>query len=313
SSLTDGFRIFDGSSSTEYDTVERNEDRAYFGSSPFVVANRRATIQGTFELYPPTAPGQVSDSDAACALLLEIAGMAVTKNDTTKVTRYNPISASIPSATAYWYHTNTLLKVLGSRANLSSIGIEIGQRFTGQITLTGEYTEVTDNGSMPSVTLPTKVPVVSSKRNSECILNTLVSAATSTTSNTLLSDLHTCAKSLRVVFGNALGDREYTEKGVTGITDRAPTFSLRIAKTDITNDFNPWFVRDNGIILTAAYRLYEDDTKDGLWSEIGIRGQIEQVTPTDIDGDYGWEITGRCVPSSSGNDELYIAFGDDTP
>jgi hypothetical protein len=309
---TDGIRFFDGSSSTEFDTVDRNEDKAHFGNNPFAVANRRATVQGTFELYPPATPGAASTSDADCAKVLLPSGFAVTKNLAAKTTRYNPISAAIPSVTAYWYHTSTLLKILGARGNLSSLGIEIGQRFTGQASLMGEYTEVT-SAAMPSVTLPTKVPVVSSKRNSECIISTLGRGATASSVNTPLVDLHTWAKALTVDLGNALAYREYTEKGVAGITDRAPTFTLRLAKTDISADFNPWFVRDNGIIIEAAYRLYEDDTKDALWSELGIRGQIEQVTPTDIDGDYGWELTGRCIPSSAGNDELYIAFGDDTP
>lgn len=310
---TDGFRFFDGSSSTEFDTVDRNEDKPHFGNNPFGVANRRATLQGTFELYPPATPGAATTSDADCARVLLPSGMAVVKDLPTKTTRYNPISSGIPSATAYFYHAGTLIKALGARGNISSLGIEIGQRFTGQASIMGEYAEVTAAALPSGVVLPSKIPVISSKRNSELILGTLIQGATASSVNTPLTDLHTWAKALTVDFGNQLGYREYTEKGVSGITDRAGTFTIRLAKTDIAADFNPWFVRDNGIILTAAYRLYEDDTKDGLYSELGIRGQIEQVNPTDIDGDYGWELTGRCVPSSSGNDEFYIGFGDATP
>lgn len=306
---TDGFRLFDGSSSTEFDKVERNEDKPHFGSNPFSVANRRATIEGTFELYPPATPGAATTSDAFCDRVLFPSGMAVTKDLPNKITRYNPISASIPSATAYFYHAGTLIKALGARGNISSLGIEIGQRFTGQVSIMGEYAAVVAD-ALPSVTLPAKVPVVSSKRNSECILGTLVRGGTASTDSTPLTNLHTWAKALRIDFGNAIGYREYTEKGVAGITDRAATFTLRLAKTDITADFNPWYVRDNGIILTAAYRMYESDAKDALYSELGIRGQIENITPTDIDGDYGWEITGPCVPSDTGNDEFWIAFGD---
>lgn len=309
---TDGVRLFDGSSSTEFDKVERNEDTDHFGSSPFVVANRRATIQGTFELYPPATPGVGATSNADCERLLLPAGMAVVKDIPTKTTRYNPISSAIPSATAYFYHAGTLLKVLGARGNIRSLGIEIGQRFTGQASLQGEYTEVSATAA-PAVTLPTKVPVVSSKRNSELLLGTLVKGATASSVLTPLSALHTWAKALRIDFGNQLAYREYTEKGVSGITNRASTFTLRLAKTDITGDFDPWFVRDNGIVLTAAYRLYELDTKVGLYSELGVRCQIENINPTDIDGDYGWEITGPCIPSSSGNDEFYIGFGDTSP
>lgn len=309
---TDGFQFFEGSSSTEYDSVDRMIDKPHFGNDPFVVANRRATIQGTFELYPPATPGAAATSNAFCEKVLFPAGMTVVKTVGTKTTRYNPISSGIPTVSNYWYHTGTLLKVLGARANISSLGIEIGQRFTGQASIMGEYTAVSAD-VLPSVTLPSKIPVVSSKRNSELLLGTLVRGGTTSTSGVPLVALHTWAKALTIDFGNQLGYREYTEKGVAGITERKSTFTLRLAKTDITADFNPWFVRDNGIIITAAYRLYEADTKDSLFSELGIRGQIEQITPTDMDGDYGWEITGRLIASSSGNDEFYIGFGDAAP
>lgn len=309
---TDAFRFFDGSSSTEFDPVERPQDMPHFGNTPFVVANERATIKGTFELYPPPTPGAAATSDADCAVVLLPSGMAVTKNLGAKTTLYNPISSAIPSATAYWYHTGTLIKALGVRGNISSLGIETGQRFTGQASIMGESTDVSA-AAVPVVTLPTKVPVVSSKRNSELILNTLVRGGTVSTDGVPLVDLHCWGRALMVDFGNKTGYSEFTEKGVSGVTDRKGTFTMRLAKTDITDDFNPWYVRKHGIVLTAAYRLYEDDTKDGLYSELGIRGQIEQITPTEFEGHYGWEITGRCLPSDAGNDEFYIGFGDDTP
>lgn len=307
---TDGFRFFDGTSSTEYDTVDRNEDKPHFGNNPFGIANKRVTIGGTFELYPPASPGQAADSDADCARVLFPSAMTVVKDAANKITRYNPISASIPSATAYFYHAGTFVKALGARGNISQLGIEIGNRFTGQASLMGEYARYEKEDVPAGVVLPDKVPVISSKRNSELILGTLVRGGTQATAANPLVDLHTWAKSLQIDFGNQLGYREYTEKGVSGITDRAGTFTIRLAKTDIADDFDPWFVRDNGIILTAEYRLFEDDTKDGLYSALGIRGQIESVTPTDIEGDYGWELTGRLIPSSTGNDEFYIGFGE---
>jgi hypothetical protein len=306
---TDGFRFFDGASSTEFDKQERNLDRDFFGGQPFSIGNKRAKIEGTFELYPPATPGAASTSDADCQKILLPAGMAVTKDAGAKTTTLNPISASIPSATAYFYHTGTLIKALGSRADISSLAIEIGQRFTGKGSLTGTYSDVSA-GTPGTVTLPTKVPVVASNRNTTCLLNTLTRGGTASSDGTPLADLHVWAKYLGLDFGNALTHREYTEKAVNGITDRQPKFTLRLAKTDITDDFNPWYVRDNGIILTAELSLYEDDTKDGLFSLLGIRGQIENITEQDFDGDYGWELTGTCIPSDSGGDEFHLQFGD---
>lgn len=314
---TDGFRFFDGSSSTEFDKVERALDKSFFGSDAFGVSNRRAKIEGDFELYPPATPGAASTSDADCAKVLLPGGMGVTKDAVNLITKYNPISSGIPTVTGYWYHTGTLLKVLGCRAELSSIAIEIGQRFKGKASLTGDYTDVS-SASAPSVTLPSKVPVTASARNMRTFLSTLVKGGTSSSVATPLDDLLVWGKSLSVDFGSQLAHKEYSSLSVNQISDRQGTFTLRISKTDITDDFNPWFVRDNGIILEARVQLYEvggtpSATITGLYSEVGIRGQIENITPTDIDGDYGWEITGPCIPSDAGGDEFYIGFGDDTP
>ena len=306
---SDAFMFFNGSSSTQFDKVERALDRSFFGNDPFGVANRRVSIEGEFELWAPTSPGGASNSDAYAKLVLLPAGMAATKDAVAKTTRYNPVSSAIPSYTGYWHHTGTLVKALGARANITGLAMEIGKRFMGKATVMGNYTDVSE-ASAPSVTLPTKVPVIATAKNTVCKLSTLVKGGTSSTAGTPLTDLHLWAKMLSVDFGNELGHKEYTEKSVNAISERKGTFSLRIAKTDITNDFNPWYVRDNGTIITADFSLYEADTKDTLYSTLGIRGQIENITPTDIDGDYGWEITGPCVPSASGGDDFYVLFGD---
>lgn len=309
----DGFMLYEGSSSTEVDIVELPEDKPHFGNDDFIVATRRATIQGGFLLMPPSAPGNASTTgDAYAQRVLFPAGFAAAKDLPNKITRYNPISSAIPSLTGYWYHGGTLLKPKGARVNVSGAGIEIGQRAMGQATITGEYTDVSAS-AVPTITRPIVTPVVSSKRNSELILATLVRGATASTSGVPLVGLHTWGKYLRFDLGNAMGYREFTEHGATRITQRKATFSLRIAQTDIAADFNPWFVRDNGIVMTAAYRLYESDSKVGLYTEIYVRGKIEQITEADADGDKVFDITGRCLPSPAGNDELYIAFGDTTP
>jgi len=311
---TDGFRLFDGSSSTEFDKVERSLDKAFFGSEPFAVANRRATIQGTFELYPPATPGDATTSDADCAKILLPSGMAVVKDLLGKTTIYNPISSNIPTATAYWYHVRRLLKVLGARGNVSSLRMEIGQRFTGQGSLMGDYTDWSTQ-AMVAPTLPDKVPVTASARNMRAKLSTLVKGATASTSGAPLTDLLVWAKSLSIDFGNSLAHKEYSSKSVNQISDRLATWTMRIATTDITSDFDPLFVRDSGIIVVGRTELYEtsgtpSSSLTGLYSALQFRGQIETVTPTDIDGDDGWELSGPCIPSATGGDEFLVEFGD---
>lgn len=314
---TDGFRLFDGSSSTEFDKVERPLDKPFFGGDPFAVANKRAKIEGDFELYPPATPGAATTSDADCARILLPAGMAVVKDAVANTTRYSPISSGIPSATAYWYHVRRLIKVLGARANISGLSITIGDRFKGKGSIQGDYVDWSTS-SIPTVTLPTKVPVVASARNTRTTLSTLDRGATASTNGTPLASLLVWAKSLSIDFGSDLKHKEYSSLSVNQISDRKPTFNLKIASTDITGDFDPLYVRDNGIILVANMKLFEvsgtpSAALTGLYSCLNVRCQIENVTETDIDGDDGWEITGPCIPSSAGGDEFYIEFGDNTP
>lgn len=306
---TDGFRLFDGSASIDYDTVERPEDKPHLGHDPFVLANPRVGIQGTFELWPPAEPGQATNSDAWAAIVLRPAGMAVTKSASGALTRYNPVSTAIATVTGHWYHTRELIKGVGIRADISALKMEIGQRFTGQVSLMGELSAEVEATTDPTVVLPTKVPVVASKRNSVCRISTLVRGGTPSTDGTPLVNLRVWAKLLQVDLGNSPTYKEYTEKGATTI-DRRSTFTLRIAETDITNDFNPEYCRRHHILIEADWRLWETDAKDGLYSILGFRGQIETVTRVDIDKDKGWEIKGRCLPSPSANDEWYAGFGD---
>lgn len=295
--IANGILLMNGSSGTEFDKVERPIDRPHFTGTPFVVGNKRAFIEGEFELYPPLTPGGAATSDADCGVLLLPAGMTAVKDAVAKTTRYNPISADIPSASAYWWHVDTHKRVLGSRNNITGMGITVGDRFKGNVRIQGNYEDVSQE-ALPEITLPATVPGVARADNTETNLNVDGGA-----------DLLVWAKSLVVEFGNQLATKEYTSHKVNGLTDRQPTWTLRIARTALA-DFNPWAVRDAATPITARLRLSESDLR---YSELGIRGQIDQINEVEIDGDYGWELTGPCVASDAGGDEFYIEFGDTTP
>ncbi len=289
-----GVLLLNGSSGTEIDKIDRPIDRPFLGGTPFAVGGKRAFIEGDFELYPPATPGEVATSSADCEVLLLPAGMTVVKDAVGKTTTYNPVSANIATATAYWYHAGTHKKVLGSRNNLSSLALTVGERFTGKVRLQGDYTTVTET-ALPTITLPATVPTTA--RASNTTTNITVNGG---------ADLLVWAKSLSVDLSNTIQDKEYTSHKESGISERSPSFTLRSAKTALA-DFNPWTVRDAASVFTARLRLTESD---GRYSELAIRGQIEGINEVDIDGDYGWELTGPCVPSDTGGDEFYIRFGD---
>lgn len=288
-----GVLLMNGSSGTEIDKIDRPVDRPFLGGTPFVVGNKRAFIEGDFELYPPLTPGAATTSSADCEVLLLPAGMTVVKDNVLKTTKYNPVSAAIASATAYWYHAGTHKKVLGARNNLTGLELAVGERFKGKVRLQGDYTTVSEV-ALPTITLPSTVPTTA--RASNTTTNVSVGGG---------ADVLVWGKSLSVDVGNTLADKEYTSHKEGGITERAPTFTLKLAKTALT-DFNPWTVRDAASVFAVKLRLTE---ADGRYSELAVKGQIETINEVEIDGDYGWELSGPCVPSSTGGDEFYILFG----
>lgn len=292
-----GVLLFNGSSGTEFDKVERPIDRPHFTGQPFAVGARRAFIEGEFELYPPATPGAVATSDADCGVLLLPAGMTAVKDAAGKTTRYNPVSAGIAIADAKWWHAGTIKSVAAARNNITGLTLAIGDRFKGNVRVQGDYTTVGEE-ALPSINLPTTVPVVA--RHDNTTTNIKVGGG---------AELLVWGKSLAVDFGNTITGKEYTSHKETGISDRTGTWTLRIAKTALP-DFNPWTERDAATIIEVALRLTQGA---GLYSELGIRGQIENINEVDIDGDYGWELTGPCIASDAGGDEFYIEFGDSTP
>ncbi len=294
-----GMIILDGSMSTEVDIYERAVDKTFLGHDQFVTGTKRATVQGTIDLVPPATPGQTSTGNSHVEALLLPCAHAVVKSSGSKTTTYNPISSAIPSASLYWYHADTLIKILGSRGVLSGLMMEIGQAPRATVAMTGRYDEP-EEVALPTITVPTINPVPLRYSNS-------VATITSPHDG---SPLTVWAKMLSVDTGLEVGTTEYTSQMFTRQRTRRATFTMRIARTDL-DDFNPWAVRDANTIIRCTMRVYEDENP-GLYTELSVRGQIEGVQDVDIDGDRGIEITGRCIPSSSGNDEYYLRFGDNT-
>lgn len=283
------FQLFEGSSGVAADVVERSIDRPYFTNDPFVVANRRAFIEGGFEIVPPAAPGVAVTGVAAIDALLQIGGMARTLTlGPPGRTRYNPISSAIPSGTAYWYHAGTHKKVLGARAALSGISMEIGNYLRGQLRIEGTYVDVEE----ATVTGLDYAPFVTPRVNS-------------TESMTLtLGGFAVEGKALSIDFGSEQRTIEHTEARVNRITDRRATFTARFYRPALAS-FNPWTQWSTGAIVPIVGTHAEADGRNTV---LTVRAQIEGINEVDIDGDYGLEVTGRCIASSTGGDEFLLDF-----
>jgi hypothetical protein len=296
-SSANAFRLFDGSSSIEGDVIERPVDSDIFGHDPFVVGNQRVIVEGDLELIPPTTPGDAVDGKIAARHVLFPCGMAETLTSTDDLTEYRCISDAIPSASVYFWHSGTKRVGLGTRGDISGLMMAIGDRFKARCRMQGSYSSITE------AVLPTfdysafTVPTVSRKDNSIMRAATLTGAM-----------VHLRAKSLSVDFNNGLATKEYTQFGTTTINERKPLATLRFARPAMA-DINFHALRDAGTFIKADYTVVETN---GNYSRLFVQGQIENITDTDIDGDFGYEVTVRCIPTSAGGDEVIVEFGTTT-
>lgn len=290
-----GFDLFEGSFSSEGDIVERPRDRTFYTNDPFIFGNKRGILEGMLELVPPTVPGHATNGLAPCRHVLYPCGMAQTLSSTYDTTTYTPISDAIPSATIYFWHSGTLKKLLGCRGTLSSLVMAIGDRFKANVKLQGTYDEAYE------ATLPTDfnltaftVPVVARKSNT--MMRVTPDAGL---------PLHLRGKSMSVDMNNTLATKEYTEFGSTGITDRKATATLRFARP-AKADFDVYDVRDSGTLVTFDFLTLEDDGVN--FTRLFARGQIETINEVDIEGDFGFEVTMRCIATDAGGDEFGILY-----
>ncbi|GMU44167.1 MAG: putative Ig domain-containing protein [Xanthomonadales bacterium] len=290
--------LFEGSAEFLADRVERNIDTAHLGAKPSTMRNHRAKIMGSVEIIPPATPGTLAAPYAKAILCCAI---AQTLSSDTRITRYTPVSSGMPLADAQWWHAGIFADVYDIAGDLSEINCEIGQRITAKLDLEGPFDEISEDDVPSDFVLTAFVePTVCAHDNSTLILNSLGDAA--------ISDLHLRAKQLRASFGNEKAVKEYTEYKKGQVSKRAGSFSFRIADTDL-DDFNPEAFKRSRELLTLEWKLSESD---GRYTIVGVRGQVDEIKRVDIEGDTGWEISGPAIPSSSGNDEIWIEHGDDT-
>lgn len=296
-SAADAFRLLNGSSSIEGDVTERELDRSTFGHNEFTWGNERVIVEGDFEIIPPADPGAgTSAGNFGVERLLRISGFAaVAKSSGNDTSIHKLVSSSIPSAYMLFWHSGTLKEASGARADISSLGVEIGSRFKGRAKIQGTSVDLTE------AALPTDfdysaqtVPVVARKDNT--IIRYITAAG---------APVHLYGKSLLVDFNNEVQTKEYSQFGSTAIGDRKPLATLRIAKPSYTA-LDARALRAAGTIVGFDVTVIE---ADGRYLRLKVRGQLEGFQDVDIDKDFGHELAVRCIPSDAGGDEVELEAG----
>lgn len=269
----------------EADLVSRDLIRPYLGNSPQLLANSRVSITFQVELAGSGTAGTAPRFGS----ILQACGMSETIVATTSVT-YAPVSASFSSTTIYFNNDGILHKATGCRGTFT-MNAAVGEIPTLDFTMVGVYNAPTDTAA-PAVTYSAQAsPLVFKQGNTSAFqffayAGCLQSVSFDIANSTVYRELVGCTKEVLI-----------TDRKPSGtVMIEAPTLATKdyfnLAQTETTGNltFLHGTTAGNRVTFTAA--------------------QCDIANPSygDQDGIQMLNIPYIAVPTTSGNDEVSIAF-----
>lgn len=276
-----------------YDNVDRDLIRAHMGASEQLVGTKHVALEFTIELQN----GGTAGTAPAWGPVLRACGMAESDLTTPDRIEYAPVSTSFESCTIYYYMDGALHKALGCRGNVE-FGLGIGERPTMKFSMLG-----IDDGV--SAATPSGVsyagfgtPLVITEANvAEFLLGCTYATGAFTGGSAAYS------RGLSLNLGNDV--QHIPTLGAEGvdIVSRATTGSLTLdlaAAAEVT-------------AMTAV----EANTTTSIGMTLGATGgsivrvfvpYAQRINPKyeDVSGRAHVSFDLRCVPGSTGNDEVRI-------
>jgi len=267
------------------ESVSRDLIRPYLGNSAELLAQTRVEV--TFEVE--LAGSGTAGTAPAYGPVLKACGLSEAVVASTSVT-YAPVSSGFSSCTIYFHNDGIRHKVTGCRGTFS-LNAEVGQIPVIAFTMTGIYNAPTDE-SLPSPTYANQAsPLVFKNGN---------------TSNFSIFSYSGCLQSLSLDIANEIIYRELV--GCTKevlITNRAANGTCMIEAPSIaTKDF---FTIANGNTL-GSISFQHGATAGNIVTFTSPQSDIGSPTYADQDGVQMLNLPYRAIPSSSGNDELTLAY-----
>lgn len=289
---TNAFRLLNGTSGIEAEKMERELDRATWGAKPFVPTGLKGFIEGDVEMIGSTTNGQASPLSP----LLRIGGMAETLVvGPPALARYNPIATAIASASAYFQHGGTIKKLLGARAAISAIALEIKKYPMLKARIEGSCQEATESAyPTPDYTAFAQNPLPITTENAVMTIN-----AFAVDGIYMSLDLNT-----------ALSVKEHTEARIARITDRQPRGVVRFVRPAF-GSLNPWTLFKNQTTFAMSFVNTLTGTPASRVMLSIAKAQFEEPKEIDWEGDIAYEVPFRAL-SNTGNDEFLLEFGGGT-
>ncbi len=204
---------------------------------------------------------------------------------------YKPVSESFESSTIYFNNDGVLHKATGCRGTFN-LSCEVGQIPVISFTMTGIYNAPTDTAA-PAVTYTNQATPVIFK-------------AGNTLGVSILGYASACVQSLSFDIANEVIYRELVgcTKSVT-ITNRAPSGTAVIEAPTIAQKDYFTIANDD---TTGLVTFQHGTTAGNIVTLLAPTVDIGNPSYSDQDGIQMLNLPYVAIPSSSGNDELYLTF-----
>lgn len=285
---TDTILAMNGSITLEADKAEREIDLAFFGGKPFVLVNRRVTIEFEFEPLGHATPGTASPWSAT----LQACGFAETLEPVGPPIEalYNPISDAIASCTIYFWMGTNKFAIVGCRGNLE-FTTDIQTFMKAKATFTG-LMAMPVNAALPAQTLTQfQNPVAVETETFELVLD----------------GYNLNAKGVTLQLNNDVKLHEGSEAREVIINDRKPGGTIRCYDPGIVAK-DLWALARAGDPVALSYNVQPAASPDGRIVVFEAQSiQLELPKFADLDGARGLEIPFVALPVA-GNDEVTISM-----
>ena len=272
----------------ESEVLSRDLIRSYLGNSPQLIANTRVSVTFTVEYSGSGAAGTAPKYGP----LLEACGFGETIVSSTSVT-YAPISTTPESVTIYVDNDGIRHKVTGARGSFT-LSLNANQIPVYNFTMTGQYVAPTDTAS-PTLTF-------SNQADPEIFNDT------NTTAFTLFSATGLALQSAEIDLGNEVVYRELVNSTKEVIVvDRAATANFVVEAPALSvKDFFALSVAGTAGNLSIVHGATAGNIITLSSPATGL--SLGNPTYSEDQGIVMLNIPTTMVPSSSGNDEITLAY-----
>lgn len=279
---TNGILAMNMSISIEADKLERPIDFAYFTANPFVLVNKRVTIEFDFEPLGNSSKGTA----APCGPIMQCCAHSETLSAGVSTT-YAPISVAIKSSSVYYNINGQQVAVLGCRGTID-FDFTVRQFPKAHAKLIGMFAIPTAVALVAPTLSAWQAPVAVE-------LETFLVSVAGTANN---------ATGFQLSTGEGVDIHEGSETREAAIMDRAATGTIKVFDPGVAN-FDFWTPAKN---YTSQALIASVSGASGKITTINVAtSQLELPKWVEDSNVIGLEVPFNAI-ANTGNDEYSVVF-----